>query len=68
MIVDDLLFLLHHKEISRINTNDDELGDTILNCQGRSKATLDIESRLDLDDNTPTYVRSDCQGTWIPNE
>ena len=41
---------------------------TILNCQGMPKATLDIESRLDLDDNTPTYIRSDCEGTWIPNE
>ncbi|KAL0558794.1 hypothetical protein IC582_003376 [Cucumis melo] len=31
--------------------NDDELGDTILNCQGMPKATIDIESRLDLDEN-----------------
>ncbi|KAL4025913.1 hypothetical protein IC575_014319 [Cucumis melo] len=36
--------------------NDDELGDTVLNCQGMPKATIDIESRLDLDENTPTYV------------
>ena len=48
--------------------NDDELGDTILNCQGLPKATIDIESRLDLDENTPTYVRADCEGTWIANE
>ncbi|KAL0541513.1 hypothetical protein IC582_021565 [Cucumis melo] len=33
--------------------NDDELGDTALNCQGIPKATIDIESRLDLDENTP---------------
>ena len=48
--------------------NDDELGDTVLNCQGMPKATIDIESRLDLDENTPTYVRADCEGTWIANE
>ncbi|KAA0043051.1 hypothetical protein E6C27_scaffold75G001380 [Cucumis melo var. makuwa] len=38
--------------------NDDELGDTVLNCQGMPKATIDIESRLDLDENTPTYIHS----------
>ncbi|TYK06332.1 uncharacterized protein E5676_scaffold594G00450 [Cucumis melo var. makuwa] len=38
--------------------NDDELGDTVLNCQGMLKATIDIESRLDLDENTPTYIDS----------
>ncbi|TYK09350.1 transposase [Cucumis melo var. makuwa] len=38
--------------------NEDELGDTVLNCQGMSKATLDIKSRLDLDENTPTYIDS----------
>ncbi|KAL0558514.1 hypothetical protein IC582_003088 [Cucumis melo] len=48
--------------------NDDELGDTVLNCQGMPKATIDIESRLDLDENTPIYVRADCEGTWIANE
>ncbi|TYK05910.1 transposase [Cucumis melo var. makuwa] len=36
--------------------NDDELRDTVLNCQGMPKATIDIESRLDLDENTPTYL------------
>ncbi|KAA0053557.1 hypothetical protein E6C27_scaffold190G001230 [Cucumis melo var. makuwa] len=48
--------------------NDDKLGDTLLNCQGMPKATIDIEFRLDLDENTPTYVRADCEGTWIANE
>ncbi|KAA0052798.1 transposase [Cucumis melo var. makuwa] len=48
--------------------NDDVLGDKVLNCQGMPKATLDIESRLDLDENTLTYVRADCEGTWIANE
>ncbi|KAA0063390.1 uncharacterized protein E5676_scaffold828G00180 [Cucumis melo var. makuwa] len=38
--------------------NDDELGDTVLNCQRMPKATLDIESRLELDENTPTYIDS----------
>ncbi|KAL0546157.1 hypothetical protein IC582_016063 [Cucumis melo] len=38
--------------------NDDELGDTVLNCQGMPKTTIDIESRLDLDENTPTYIHS----------
>ncbi|TYK27468.1 transposase [Cucumis melo var. makuwa] len=38
--------------------NDDELGYTVLNCQGMPKATLDIESRLDLNENTPTYIDS----------
>ncbi|KAL0559482.1 hypothetical protein IC582_004093 [Cucumis melo] len=38
--------------------NDDELGDIVLNCQGMPKATIDIESRLDLDENTPTYIHS----------
>ncbi|KAA0046283.1 uncharacterized protein E6C27_scaffold684G00020 [Cucumis melo var. makuwa] len=38
--------------------NDDKLGDIVLNCQGMLKATLDIESRLDLDENTPTYIDS----------
>ncbi|KAL4021604.1 hypothetical protein IC575_020410 [Cucumis melo] len=38
--------------------NDDELGDTVLNCQGMPKATIDIESRLDFDENTPTYIHS----------
>ncbi|TYJ96837.1 uncharacterized protein E5676_scaffold2750G00350 [Cucumis melo var. makuwa] len=38
--------------------NDDELGDTVLNCQGMPKATIDIESILDLDENTPTYIHS----------
>ncbi|KAA0062714.1 transposase [Cucumis melo var. makuwa] len=38
--------------------NDDELGDTVLNCQGMPKATIDIEYRLDLDENTPTYIHS----------
>ncbi|TYK13831.1 transposase [Cucumis melo var. makuwa] len=48
--------------------NDDELGDIVLNFQGMPKAALDIESRLDLDENTPTYVRADCEGTWTDNE
>ncbi|KAL4016619.1 hypothetical protein IC575_024271 [Cucumis melo] len=48
--------------------NDDELGDTVLNCQGMPKATINIKSSLDLDENTPTYVRADCEGTWIANE
>ncbi|KAA0045183.1 putative serine/threonine-protein kinase nek2 [Cucumis melo var. makuwa] len=38
--------------------NDDELGNIVLSCQGMPKATLDIESRLDLDKNTPTYIDS----------
>ncbi|KAL4030872.1 hypothetical protein IC575_009126 [Cucumis melo] len=38
--------------------NDDKLGDTLLNCQGMPKATIDIEFRLDLDENTPTYIHS----------
>ncbi|KAL0559400.1 hypothetical protein IC582_004009 [Cucumis melo] len=38
--------------------NDDELGDTVLNCQGMPKATIDIEYRLDIDENTPTYIHS----------
>ncbi|KAL4022843.1 hypothetical protein IC575_016589 [Cucumis melo] len=38
--------------------NDDELGDTVLNCQGMPKTTIDIESRLDFDENTPTYIHS----------
>ncbi|KAL0545265.1 hypothetical protein IC582_020415 [Cucumis melo] len=38
--------------------NDDELGNIVLSCQGMPKATLDIESRLDLDENTPTYIDS----------
>ncbi|KAL0549111.1 hypothetical protein IC582_013591 [Cucumis melo] len=38
--------------------NDDELRDTILNCQGMPKATLDIESILYLDENTSTYIDS----------
>ncbi|KAA0051591.1 hypothetical protein E6C27_scaffold174G001350 [Cucumis melo var. makuwa] len=38
--------------------NDDELGDTVLNCQGMPKVTIDIESILDLDENTPTYIHS----------
>ncbi|KAL0556393.1 hypothetical protein IC582_004906 [Cucumis melo] len=48
--------------------NDEELGDTVLNCQRMPKATLDIESILDIDENTPTYVRANCEGTMIANE
>ncbi|KAL4032723.1 hypothetical protein IC575_005804 [Cucumis melo] len=48
--------------------NDEELGDTVLNCQRMPKATIDIESILDIDENTPTYVRADCEGTRIANE
>ncbi|KAL0556179.1 hypothetical protein IC582_004689 [Cucumis melo] len=38
--------------------NNDKLGDTVLNCQGMPKAIIDIESRLDLYENTPTYIDS----------
>ncbi|KAL0553624.1 hypothetical protein IC582_007524 [Cucumis melo] len=46
--------------------NDDELGDTILRCEGIPNDMPDVYLNNDLDENVSTYVRSDCEGTWIP--
>ncbi|KAA0033998.1 transposase [Cucumis melo var. makuwa] len=46
--------------------NDDELGDTILWCEGIPNDMPDVYLNNDLDENVSTYVRSDCEGTWIP--
>jgi len=46
--------------------NDDELGDTILLCEGIPNDMPDVYLNNDLDENVSTYVRSDCEGTWIP--
>ncbi|KAL0556822.1 hypothetical protein IC582_005339 [Cucumis melo] len=46
--------------------NDDELGDTILRCEGIPNDMSDVYLNNDLDENVSTYVRSDCEGTWIP--
>ena len=46
--------------------NDDELGDTILRCEGIPNDMSDVDLNNDLDDNISKYVRSDCEGTWIP--
>ncbi|KAA0059821.1 transposase [Cucumis melo var. makuwa] len=45
--------------------NDDELGDTILWCEGIPNDMPDVYLNNDLDENVSTYVRSDCEGTWI---
>ncbi|KAA0054810.1 transposase [Cucumis melo var. makuwa] len=46
--------------------NDDELGDTILRCEGIPNDMPDVDLDNDLDDNISTYIKSDCEGTWIP--
>ncbi|TYK04872.1 transposase [Cucumis melo var. makuwa] len=46
--------------------NDDELGDTILRCEGIPNGMPDVYLNNDLDENVSTYVWSDCEGTWIP--
>ncbi|KAL0539367.1 hypothetical protein IC582_023578 [Cucumis melo] len=46
--------------------NDDELGDTILRCEGIPNYMPDVDLNNDLDENISMYVRSDCEGTWIP--
>ncbi|KAA0058913.1 transposase [Cucumis melo var. makuwa] len=46
--------------------NDDELGDTILRCEGIPNDMPDVYLNNDLDENVSTYVRSDCEGTWLP--
>ncbi|TYK22860.1 transposase [Cucumis melo var. makuwa] len=46
--------------------NDDELGDTILRCEGIPNDMPDVDLNNDLDENVSMYVRSDCEGTWIP--
>ncbi|KAA0047177.1 transposase [Cucumis melo var. makuwa] len=46
--------------------NDDELGDTILRCEGIPNDMPDVYLNNDLDENVSMYVRSDCEGTWIP--
>ncbi|KAA0040158.1 transposase [Cucumis melo var. makuwa] len=46
--------------------NDGELGDTILRCEGIPNDMPDVYLNNDLDENVSTYVRSDCEGTWIP--
>ena len=46
--------------------NNDELGDTILQCEGIPNGMPDVDLNNDLDDNILTYVRADCEGTWIP--
>ncbi|KAA0035796.1 transposase [Cucumis melo var. makuwa] len=46
--------------------NDDELGDTILRCEGITNDMPDFYLNNDLDENVSTYLRSDCEGTWIP--
>ncbi|KAL0556088.1 hypothetical protein IC582_004595 [Cucumis melo] len=43
--------------------NDEELGDTILRCEGIPNDMPDVDLNNDLDDNISTYVRSDCEGT-----
>ena len=46
--------------------NNDELGDTILLCEGIPNDMPDVDLNNDLDDNILTYVRANCAGTWIP--
>ncbi|KAA0039485.1 transposase [Cucumis melo var. makuwa] len=46
--------------------NDDELGETILQCEGIPNDMSDVDLNNDLDDMISTYIRSDCEGTWIP--
>ncbi|XP_031741715.1 uncharacterized protein LOC116403911 [Cucumis sativus] len=46
--------------------NNDELGDTILQCEGIPNGMPDVDLNNDLDDNILTYVRAYCECTWIP--
>ncbi|KAL0560459.1 hypothetical protein IC582_000864 [Cucumis melo] len=46
--------------------NDNELGDTILRCEGMPNDMPDVYLNNDLDENVSMYVRSYCEGTWIP--
>ena len=48
--------------------NDDELGGTILQCQGIPIHMLRVYLNNDLYDNISIYVRSDYEGTWIPSQ
>ena len=47
-------------------SNDDELGDIMLHCQGVPSDMSNIDGGNNLDENMSTYVRSDCEGIWIP--
>ena len=46
--------------------NDDELGDIMLHSQGVPSDMSNINNSIDLDENISTYVRSDCEGIWVP--
>ncbi|KAA0036135.1 transposase [Cucumis melo var. makuwa] len=46
--------------------NDDELGDTTLQCEETLNDMTDVDLNNDLDGNISTYVRSNSEGTWIP--
>src|ERR1051325_10228490 len=46
--------------------NDDELGDTTLHCEGVPNDMPNIDASNYWDENIDTYVRDDCEGTWIP--
>ncbi|KAA0040428.1 uncharacterized protein E5676_scaffold429G00160 [Cucumis melo var. makuwa] len=47
-------------------SNDDELEDIVLHCEGVPSDMPNIDGSNDLDDSISTYVQSDCEGTWIP--
>lgn len=49
-------------------TNDDELGDTIIDCYGLFKSMPDISTINDMNEDQSTYTRTDCDGTWIDNK
>ena len=46
-------------------SNDEELGDIMLHSQGVPSDMPNIDDSIDLDENISTYVRSDCEGTWV---
>lgn len=45
---------------------DDEIGDTTRHCQTLPNDIPNVLLGDDLDENISTYVRVDCEGTWIP--
>ena len=46
-------------------SNGDELGDIMLHSPGVPSDMPNIDNSIDLDENISTYVRLDCEGTWV---
>ena len=59
-----IVFIPPQKECER-QSNDDELGDIMLHCQGVCSDMSNIDGSNVMNESIPTYVQLDCEGLYI---